>query len=140
MKSALILIACMILGFVYEITLGYSYSLSGQIAVATQAVIHQLNVPTMIWFATWAILIFAPIAALAAYALFRLQPRPLALGVVLFLIPVFAIRLFGYSIWRQFDYDASYFVGNYAELLSVFLLPLIFLWVWNYRGRRVIAE
>lgn len=140
MKSVLILIACMILGFVYEITLGYSYSLSGQLAVATQTVIHQLNVPAMIWFATWAILIFAPIAALAAYVLLRLQPRPLALGVVFFLIPVLAIRLFGYSIWRQFDYEASYFVGNYAELFSVFLLPLIFLWVWNYWSRRAAAE
>ena len=130
----------MILGFVYEITLGYSYSLSGQLAVATQAVIHQLNVPAMIWFATWAILIFAPIAALAAYVLLRLQPHPLALGVVFFLIPVLAIRLFGYSIWRKFDHEASYFAGNYAELFSVFLLPLIFLWVWNSWGRRAAAE
>ena len=140
MKSVLILIACIILGFAYELTLGYSYSLSGQLAVATQAVIDQLNVPAMIWFATWAILVFAPIAALASYILIRLRPRPLALGVVFFLIPVFAIRLFGYSIWRQFDYDASYFAGNYAELFSVFLLPLIFLWVWIQKGRRVAAE
>jgi hypothetical protein len=139
-KSVLVLVACMILGFVYEITLGYSYSLSGQLAVATQVVIHQLNVPTMIWFAMWAILIFAPIAALAAYVLLRLQPRPLVLGIVFFLIPVLVIRLFGHSVWRRFDYEASYFVGNYAELFSVFLLPLIFLWVWNYRGRRATAE
>jgi hypothetical protein len=139
-KSVLILIACIILGFAYELTLGYSYSLSGQLAVTTQAVIHQLKVPTMIWFATWAILIFVPIAALASYILIRLRPRPLALGIIFFLIPVLAIRLFGYSIWRQFDYETSYFVGNYAELFSVFLLPLIFLWVWNLKGRRAAAE
>ncbi len=131
MKTVLTFIACVILGLAYELSLGYSYMLSGQIAVLTQAVVHALNVPTMIWFAFWAILIFAPIAAVAASLLLRLRPRPLAVGVILFLIPVLVIRLFGYSFWRNFDYDTSYFVGNYAELLSTLLLPLIFLWIWN---------
>ena len=140
MKSVLILIACLILGFTYELSLGYSYSLSGQLAMASQAAIHQLNIPAMIWISMWAILIFVPIAALASYILVRLQPRPLTLGVMLFLTPVFAIRLFGYSIWRNFDYEASYFIGNYAELLSVFLLPLIFLKLWNQKDSRATAE
>lgn len=125
--------ACVLIGLSYELALGYSYILSGELGMATQAIPNSLELPGIVWFSTWAILVFVPIAAIAAWILCRVAQRSLILGTILFLIPVLVIRLFGYTVWSQLDFGPGYILSNYAELISAIFIPLIFVWIWHDR-------
>ena len=136
----MILLACCVLGGVYEVVIGYSYALSASMADWVRAPVDHSGIPGSLWYSFWAVLGFVPVAAIAAMILVRIRPRPLIAGVVAFILPVLAWRLFWLQYWVQFDYGAAYLAGSFTEFFSVLFVPLLFVLTGSRRRPDTVAN